>query len=199
MKNSPGLQQFSLIVAFLISLTVQSQSDTLMAFDSHGRKKGYWPVYLDSNGHFTDSATAFFIAYEFYSNGKNVYDFYHQKWKLKDSAVFVGVDGIRGAPVAATGKFTWYDKKSQMITFEEAFEKGFPSRFKEVRYKKKNRRYTWAFIRTRDFSKRYRGLPGSYMVLEQNNMAIYNLPEWSKFWFRPGKRGWKKYRIGTQK
>ena len=194
-KTILSFRLFIFVVLVLASAKGTAQQDTTAHLDAKGRKQGYFKVFLDSNAHVTDSANAFFIAYEFYSAGHNAFDFYKENWKKKDSAVFVGADGIKGQPQPVNGKFTWYHKKSQMITHEELYQNGYPARFKEVNYKKKNGRYTWALIKTWDFTKRYRAEPGTYLIEEQNNQAIYNLPEWGRFWYRQGKRGWKKYRI----
>ena len=187
-----------LVIIFFQCVFVQTlscQKDTNAHFAGHGKKEGFWPVFLDQNALEVDSLKATFLAYQFYSDGKNLSDFFHQHWKKKDSVVFVGLMPDSGQVLLLNGKFTWYDKKHQMITYEQSFENGKPQRFREIRYKKKNGHYTWAFIRTCDFTKRYAGQPGTYFLTEQNNLSIYNLPEWSKYWFRPGRRGWKKYRI----
>jgi hypothetical protein len=188
--------RFVLAICFFFCLgSFNSQNDTLQQVTARGKKQGYWKVFLDSNARKTDSSQAYFIAYEYYHEGKNAFDFYDLKWKTRDSAVFTGLFSAPGHPILLNGKFTWFDKKNQMITFEENYENGHPTKFKEVRYKKKKGHYTWAFIRTHDFSKRYHGVPGSYYIQEQNNQAIYSVEEWANFWYRDGKRGWRKYRI----
>jgi hypothetical protein len=192
--KSPLLFFFSALL-FLADSLLLAQPDTTAHLDNNNKKNGFWALYLDSLSLATDSSKAWFQAFEYYTEGKNHFPFYSEKWKKKDSAVFTGTEGIAGNPVLLNGKFTWFDRKSQMITYEQSFENGRPAKFKEIRYKKKKGHYTWAYIKTTDFTKRSGGLPGTYYILEQNNQAIYNLTEWVGYWYRPGKRGWKRYRV----
>jgi hypothetical protein len=189
----------NLIFSIVLSITFfvafsQESTDTLMQMN-RGRKSGYWPVYLDSNAQKTDSASAYFIAWEYYENGKNRFDFYEQSRKTRDSAVFQGILGEKGKPVKVSGKFTWYERRDAKITYEENYENGMPRKFKEINYKKKNGRWTWALIRNWEFDKKFRGQRGTYLLTEQNNQSVYNVEEWARFWYRKGRWGYKRYRI----
>jgi len=185
-----------LFTILLIPLFHFSQNDTLNGVDNKRRKQGYWKIYLDSASRETDSSAASYIAYTFYNRGKTVYYFINEKWRARDSCVFIGRVPEKGKPIPANGSFVWYNR-DKMLSMEMRYENGMLMRYKEIHYSRLKGSAEWGYMYIADMTRRYRNIPGTYLIVEQHNQAVYNIEEFNNSYYRKGPRGWKKYRIKT--
>lgn len=126
--------------------------------DSLGRKIGYWKIFYDGEFSITDSTNAYYYAYSYYDEGKEII-FYKKPVFCPKSIQFNGTKGAKGIPAAANGTLIWKCKRREA---KSIFVNGFLKLDEEttgisndgLSYKSKSIVY---------LDKKYEGIEGSYL------------------------------------
>ena len=151
--------------------------------DSKGRKAGYWKIYLDSRLTPTDSANAYFWAYQFYEDGKKTFDAFppgnkHNRYVFADSLP------PKGNPVALDGTAEIWQK--EILLNSNIYEKGFPMVYTEYGFGGE----TWHVM---DFTQKFEQQEGTFLVTDYYSSVFVSdkNKKTTHYWYRKEGRKWR--------
>jgi hypothetical protein len=164
-----------------------AQNDTLNQFVKH-KKDGVWKVYLDSSLNRVENIdSAFFIAFESYDLGEQIFKYYKHSSSDADSVSYNLDWPSKGSPQVISGVFEWYFNDGRIIEHEE-YMNGWPWYWKSFTYYK-NDPQKCGINEILDWSKQYNNVEGTYYYEVLWDKKVYEYG-----WFRKGKKGWKVYK-----
>jgi hypothetical protein len=179
------------ILIFFLFFSRVSAQDTINRLNGSGKKQGLWLSYMNAKGFKTDSASAVFKVFEYFDNGKNVWDFNRYRWKKRLVSSFTEVIPPVGQPELITGKITWVDKIYNLPSVEEAYLNGMPIKFRDYVYRLQDAEVICITSGTIDFMKRFNGQPGTFHVSYEYRTKNSLNADVSNWWYYKGKRKWK--------
>ncbi len=180
-----------IVTVFLFNfLAGFSQADTLNKLNAKGKKNGYWISYLDANTWKTDSASAKFLMFEFYDNGKLITNTPKYNWKAKNN-LKCELDSFKNSKLIS-GTFKWYDPKTKQLIVEEKYLNGHPVTTIEYFYYKSQEKYICSMKHLYFYNKRYNNEHGSFYYEEWNDTSYYYFTsELKRSWFKKSGKKWR--------